>query len=105
MHGSRQVLRQQITRSLLIEEILKAEVDDKSAVIAGRDTSLLRRNPERFQNRESFNIQSISFLPPQKPTPEMIEQEPKTCGRSAASGQSHQQLRRVWTAGGKNLRR
>jgi hypothetical protein len=32
MHGSRQVLRQQIRRALLIDEILKAEVENKSAV-------------------------------------------------------------------------
>src|ERR1035438_9835932 len=32
MHGSGQALRQQIKRSLLIEEVLKAEVEDKSAV-------------------------------------------------------------------------
>src|ERR1700676_1217869 len=32
MRGSRQFLRKQIERSLLIEEVLKAEVDSKSAV-------------------------------------------------------------------------
>src|ERR1700693_2155709 len=32
MHGSRKLLRKQIERSLLIEQVLKAEVEDKSAV-------------------------------------------------------------------------
>jgi parvulin-like peptidyl-prolyl isomerase len=77
MRGSRQVLRQQITRSLLIEEILKAEVDDKSAVTLADIRAYYDRNPKRFQTGESFNIQSISFLPPQKPTPEMIEKNRK----------------------------
>jgi parvulin-like peptidyl-prolyl isomerase len=77
MRGSRQVLRQQITRSLLIEGILKAEVDDKSAVTLADIRAYYDRNPKRFQSGESFNIQSISFLPPQKPTPEMIEKNRK----------------------------
>ena len=77
MHGSRQVLRQQITRSLLIEEILKAEVDDKSAVTLAEVRAYYDKNPKRFQTGESFNIQSISFMPPQKPTPEIIEKNRK----------------------------
>lgn len=77
MRGSRQVLRQQITRSLLIEEILKAEVDDKSAVTLAEVRAYYDKNPKRFQTGESFNIQSISFMPPQKPTPEIIEKNRK----------------------------
>lgn len=77
MHGSRQMLRQQITRSLLIEEILKAEVDDKSAVTLAEVRAYYDKNPKRFQTGESFNIQSISFMPPQKPTPEIIEKNRK----------------------------
>ena len=43
MHGSRQVLRQQIQRSLLIEEVLKTDVEDKAAVSLSRGQSLLRQ--------------------------------------------------------------
>ena len=77
MQGSRQQLRQQIARSLLIEEILKAEVDDKSAITLAEVRAYYDRNPKRFQTGESFNIQSISILPPQKPTPEIIEKNRK----------------------------
>src|ERR1700686_4546364 len=72
MRGSRQVLRKQIERSLLIEEVLKAEVDDKSAVTLAEVRAYYDKNPARFQRAESFNIQSISFLPPQKATPDAI---------------------------------
>ena len=72
MRGSRQVLRKQIERSLLIEEVLKAEVDDKSAVTLAEVRAYYDKNPARFERAESFNIQSISFLPPQKVTPDAI---------------------------------
>ena len=72
MRGSRQVLRKQIVRSLLIEEVLKAEVDDKSAVTLAEVRAYYDKNPARFERAESFNIQSISFLPPQKVTPDAI---------------------------------
>ena len=45
MHGSRQALRKQIQRSLLIEEVLKSDVEDKAAVSLGRGQSLLRQEP------------------------------------------------------------
>ncbi len=77
MHGSRQVLRQQIQRALLIDEVLKAEVEDKSAVSLAEVRAYYDKNPARFRQPESFSIQSISILPPQKPSPELIEQNRK----------------------------
>jgi PPIC-type PPIASE domain/SurA N-terminal domain len=72
MRGSRQLLRKQIERSLLIEEVLKGEVEDKSAVTPAEVRAYYDKNPARFQRIESFNIQSISILPPQKVTPEAM---------------------------------
>ncbi|MGC2271638.1 MAG: peptidyl-prolyl cis-trans isomerase [Candidatus Sulfotelmatobacter sp.] len=77
MHGSRQVLRKQIERSLLIEQLLKIEVEDKSAVSLAELKAYYDRNPARFEQPESFNIQSITILPPQKPSPEAITQNRK----------------------------
>ena len=77
MHGSRQVLRQQIQRALLIDEVLKAEVENKSAVSSAEVRAYYDKNPARFRQPESFSIQSISILPPQKTTPELIEQNRK----------------------------
>jgi parvulin-like peptidyl-prolyl isomerase len=64
MHGSRRLVRKQIQRSLMIEEVLKAEVDDKSAVSLAEVKAFYEKNPARFQQAESFNFQSISILPP-----------------------------------------
>ncbi len=77
MHGSRQVLRQQIRRALLIDQLLKAEVENKSAVSLAEVRAYYDKNPARFRQAESFSIQSISILPPQKLTPELIEQNRK----------------------------
>jgi peptidyl-prolyl cis-trans isomerase C len=77
MHGSLKVLRQQIERSLLIEKVLKAEVEDKSTVTLAEVRAYYDKNADRFQQPESFSIQSISFLPPQKPTADAISQNKK----------------------------
>lgn len=74
MHGSRNVLRHQIERSLLIEEVLKAEVDDKAAVTLAEVRAYYDKHPARYMQGESFAIQSISILPPAKVTPEAIAQ-------------------------------
>ena len=66
MHGSGQALRQQIKRSLLIEEVLKSEVEDKSAVTLAEVRAYYEKNSARFLTPESFSIQSISILPPAK---------------------------------------
>jgi parvulin-like peptidyl-prolyl isomerase len=72
MHGSRQVLRKRIERSLLIEQVLKTEVDDKSAVSMAEIKAFYDKNPARFEKPESFEFQSISILPPPKPTADAV---------------------------------
>ena len=74
VHGSRQVLRQQIERSLLIEELLKAEVDNKSAVSLAEVKAYYDKNPARFEQPESFSFQSISILPPRNASPEVLKE-------------------------------
>jgi len=73
MKNSAQVLRKQIERSLLIEKVLKVEVDDKSAVTLAEIRAYYDKNPARFTLGESFSIQSISILPPAKATPDQIQ--------------------------------
>jgi len=68
MHGSEQQLRQQTKRSLLIEQVLKSDVEDRSAVTLAEMKAYYDKHPARFQQSESFSFQSISVLPPIKPT-------------------------------------
>jgi peptidyl-prolyl cis-trans isomerase SurA len=73
-HGSRQLLRAKIQRSLLIESLLKAEIESKSAVLLAEVHAFYDKNPERFQYPESFAFQTISVLPPQNPTPAQLKE-------------------------------
>ena len=75
--GSLQALREKIRRSLLIEQLLKEEVDSKSIVSAADVKAFYDRNPIGFQFPESFAIQTISFLPPEKATPTQVQEAHK----------------------------
>ena len=68
MGGSEQNVVSKIKRSLLIEQVLKLEVENKSAVTLAETRAYYEKNPAKFQVPESFTFQSISILPPQRPT-------------------------------------
>ena len=63
--GSQQVLRQKIRRSLLIESVLKSEVQDKAVVTTADMRAYYQKNSLQFEHGESFSIQTISIMPPQ----------------------------------------
>ena len=71
MNGSRQALREKIRRSLLIEAVLKTEVQSKAAVSAAEAKAYYDRNPQRFERSERFSIQTISIIPPQNASAEI----------------------------------
>jgi parvulin-like peptidyl-prolyl isomerase len=77
MQGSEQQLRKQMRRSLLIEQVLKAEVEDRSAVSLAELQAYYAKNAAHYQLAESFAFQSISVLPPLKPTPEQAKDAKK----------------------------
>jgi peptidyl-prolyl cis-trans isomerase SurA len=62
--GSKQVLREKVRRSLLIEKMLATEVEQKSIVTATEVKAYYDNNPKQFEKRESLRIQTISILPP-----------------------------------------
>jgi len=72
--GSEKALDNKIRRSLLIDAMLKTEVDNKSTVSVAEAKAYYEKNPSRFQYPEAFAIQTISFLPPDKPTPENLKE-------------------------------
>jgi len=76
-HGSEKALDGEIRRSLLIDAELKAEVDSKSTVSLAETKAYYDKNPARFQYPEAFAIQTISFLPPEKPTPANLKEQRK----------------------------
>src|SRR5271169_6749742 len=70
MHGSEQQLRQQMRRSLLIEQILKTDVELKSTVSPAELEAYYAKNPALYRQPEAFTFQSISIIPPLKATPD-----------------------------------
>jgi len=77
VHGSKQLLREKIRRSLLIEDMLKAEVGDRAKVTEAAALAYYKANPKNFQHPEMFSIQTISIIPPQNPTPDMQQEARK----------------------------
>jgi parvulin-like peptidyl-prolyl isomerase len=75
--GSKQALRERIRRSLLIDALLKSEVGSKSVISPAELKAYYQKNPARFEFPESFAIQTISFIPPEKATPQQIQEARK----------------------------
>ena len=80
MHGSEKQLRQQIRRSLLIERVLKSDVEDKSLVSPAEVQAYYARNVARFEQGETFAFQSISVIPPRTPTADQAKEARKKAG-------------------------
>jgi len=70
--GSEAKLRQMIKRSLLIEAMLKQEVDAKSAVTLAEARSYYEKNPKAFEHGETFSLQTISIIPPDKASAQVV---------------------------------
>lgn len=72
--GSEKALHEKILRSLLIDAVLKAEVDNKSTVSVAEVKAFYDKNPQRFEYPEAFAFQTISILPPAKPTSDNLKE-------------------------------
>ena len=68
MQGSEQKLLKQIRRSILIEQVLKSDVEDRSAVTLADVKAYYDKNPAKYTQPESYSFQSISVMPALKPT-------------------------------------
>ncbi len=72
--GSQQLLDEKIRRSLLIEALLKTDVEDKCVVTPAEVKAFYDKNPERFHLPERFRFQTISILPPQNATAAQLKE-------------------------------
>ncbi len=93
--GSVRVLREKIRRSLLIEALLKLEVQDKSAVSLAETKAFYDKNPKNFEHGESFAIQTISIIPPQNASAEVRKEARKRAEeafRQAKATKSYQEF-------------
>jgi len=71
VHGSRQLMREKIRRSLLIEDFLKTEVTEKAKISETEARAYYNANPKKFQHSEMFSLQTISIIPPQNANSEV----------------------------------
>ena len=66
--GDQHLLRRKIARSLLIEQLLKADVQSKAQVSDAELRAFYENNPRNFEYPEAFAIQTISIIPPPNAT-------------------------------------
>ncbi len=76
-NGSQKAVNEKIKRSLLIDAMLRSEVEAKSTVSLAEVRAYYEKNPDRFSYPEGFAIQTISILPPAKPTSDSLKEERK----------------------------
>jgi hypothetical protein len=75
--GSTSALRAKIRRSLLIEDLLKLEIENRASISVAQARDFYSKNPQRFRFPEAFSFQSISILPPNNPTPAQMKEAHK----------------------------
>jgi len=90
--GSKQVLRTKIERSLLIEDLLQQQVEDKSSISTAEAKAFYQQNLQRFQLPETYALQTITVMPPKapaanpaKPAPVTTEQDKQMRARAEAA--------------------
>ncbi len=72
VHGSQAELKAKIRRSLLIDALLKQEITSKASVTPLQARAYYDKNPQKFRIPESFAFQTISVIPPDKATPDQL---------------------------------
>lgn len=77
VHGSRELMREKIRRSLLIDDLLKSDVTAKAKVSEAEARAYYNRNPKKFQHPEMFSIQTISIIPPENANPDVVKEARK----------------------------
>ena len=95
VHGSPQLMREKIRRSLLIEELLKSDVTDKARVSLAEARAYYERNPKKFQHSEMFSIQTISIIPPADANPDAVKEARKhadDAAKAAKATKSYQEF-------------
>jgi parvulin-like peptidyl-prolyl isomerase len=75
--GSEQTLRAKIRRSILIDQLLRQDVQSKAVVSLAQAKAYYDKNPDQFRMPESFAFQTISVLPPEKATPAQLKEARK----------------------------
>lgn len=76
VNGSKTAMREKIQRSLLIEQMLKTEVNAKSVVPLAVAKEYYDKNSKQFEHGETISFQTISITPPAN-APQKVKDEAK----------------------------
>jgi parvulin-like peptidyl-prolyl isomerase len=93
--GSKVEFRRQLTRSLLIEALVKQEVLDKARLTDAQIHKVYADNLKTFDRAESFSFQSISIIPPPNATAEVLAEAKKhaqAAWKAAKATKSYQEF-------------
>jgi parvulin-like peptidyl-prolyl isomerase len=77
-NGSAQAIRVKIKRSLLIEDLLAIEVTNKSGVTLAEAKAFYDKNSEKFRLPETYALQTITIMPPVRPSRQEPDPPPPT---------------------------
>ncbi len=86
--GSKKLLEAKIERSLLIDEMLKIEIDNPSEISIAQARAYYDRNPDKFRFPESYAMQTISIIPPDHATPEQQKEARKNADNALQQAQA-----------------
>jgi len=64
VNGSQVAMREKVRRALLIEQLLKQEVNDPARVSTMQAKAQYEKNTQQYKHGEQLHIQSISIIPP-----------------------------------------
>jgi len=95
VHGSLQLMREKIRRSLLIDDLLKSDVTSKAKVSEAEARLYYNRNLKKFDHPEMFSIQTISIIPPEDANPEVVKEARKKAedaAKLAKASKSYQEF-------------
>jgi peptidyl-prolyl cis-trans isomerase SurA len=70
--GSEAKLRQMIKRSLMIDAMLKQEVESKAGVTLTEARAYYLKNPKAFEHGETFALQTISIIPAEQASAQVV---------------------------------
>ncbi len=88
MGGSEQRFRQQIERSMLIDQLLTQEVEQKSAVTVAEMRAYYDQHPDHFAVPETYAFQAVSIVPPPGSTPEQLKDAQKRANDALKQAQA-----------------
>jgi len=88
MNGSMQQFRKTVRRSLLIDALLKSELDVPSRVTLADARAYYQNNPKRFTHEEQIQFQTISIMPDEKASNEVKEQARKRAEEALRQAQA-----------------